>query len=133
MLRKFLGMVRRDTERPRKRPRTYKPMLEVLEGRTLLTLPTLQISAPGGVFDGSAYAAAALVAGADGNLGPSLEGVSPGLTYFAGASATGVPLADAPAAPGSIRLLHRFRAAWITTRPAHPRRSSSARPTRPCR
>ena len=44
--------------------------------------PTVHVSDAGGIFDGSAFLASALVEGATGGLGAALEGIAPLLTYL---------------------------------------------------
>jgi hypothetical protein len=55
--------------------------------------PTLALSDAGGTYNGSAFAATALVCGVVGGVdavpAPTLEGVSPSFTYYAGSSASG--------------------------------------------
>src|SRR5262249_7894569 len=63
--------------------------------------PTVQVTAAGGTYNGSPFAATATVAGLNGVPGPSLEGVAPTLTYYAGSTASGTPLAGAPVLPGT--------------------------------
>jgi hypothetical protein len=63
--------------------------------------PTVQVTAAGGTYNGSPFAATATVAGLNGVPGTSLEGVAPTLTYYAGSTASGTPLAGAPVLPGT--------------------------------
>ena len=53
-----------------------------------LAMPTVTVTAAGGTYDGSPFAASATMAGVGGSAGPSLEGVTPTLAYYAGTSAT---------------------------------------------
>ena len=57
--------------------------------------PRLSVSDAGGTYNGTAFPASASVTGVGGAPGSSLEGVSPTLTYYAGSTASGTPLAGA--------------------------------------
>lgn len=70
--------------------------------------PTVTLTTPGGTYDGTPHGATAQVAGVDGVLQASLEGVSPTITYYAGVSATGTPLAGAPVAAGTFTAVASF-------------------------
>jgi len=72
--------------------------------------PTISVTDAGGVSTGSAFPATALVKGVGpgATFGPSLEGVFPTLTYYAGLTATGTPLAGAPVNPGSYTVVANF-------------------------
>jgi sugar lactone lactonase YvrE len=74
--------------------------------------PTVSVSDAGGVFSGGPFAATATVAGViasvDNTTGPSLEGVSLTLTYYAGTTATGTPLSGAPSAAGTYTVVASF-------------------------
>ena len=71
--------------------------------------PTVSVSDSGGTFNGSAYTATATVAGVvpgvDDTPAPSLEGVTPTLTYY---DAWGNPLAGAPSAAGTYSVVASF-------------------------
>ncbi len=73
--------------------------------------PTVSVSG-GGVYDGSPMLATATVAGvvpgADAAPAPSLEEVSPTLTYYAGSLATGSQLAGAPSGAGTYTVVADF-------------------------
>lgn len=74
--------------------------------------PTVAVSDSGGVYNGQAFPATATVAGVvpgvDDSPSPSLEGVSPTLSYYAGTSASGTPLAGAPVAAGTYTVAASF-------------------------
>jgi uncharacterized repeat protein (TIGR03803 family) len=77
--------------------------------------PALTVSAAGGAYNGSAFAATATVAGVvnsgpnqDNIPSPSLEGVAPTLTYYSGTGAIGTPLAGAPTLPGTYTVFASF-------------------------
>ena len=53
--------------------------------------PSVLVSDSGGIDNGTAYPAAAAVAGLNGVLGSSLEGVSPTVSYYSGTVAAGAP------------------------------------------
>ena len=46
--------------------------------------PTINLSDPGGTYEGHGLRATATVAGVSGPAGASLEGVSPSLSYYVG-------------------------------------------------
>jgi hypothetical protein len=69
--------------------------------------PTVTVSDSGGTFDGSAFAATAIVAGISGS-GTSLENVSPTLTYYTGSNAIGTPSSTAPSAAGTYTVVATF-------------------------
>jgi hypothetical protein len=74
-------------------------------------VPTVGVSG-GGVYDGSPIRATAtvtgVVPGVDAAPAPSLEGVNPTLTYYAGSTATGTPIAGAPTAAGTYTVVADF-------------------------
>ena len=71
--------------------------------------PTLTVTDAGGTYNGSAFPATATVAGTSGPAGPSLEGVTPTLTYYTGRpSATGTPLSAAPSSAGTYTVVAKF-------------------------
>jgi hypothetical protein len=70
--------------------------------------PTVVVTDPGGSYTGSPVAATATVTGVGGAPGSSLEAVSLTLTYYAGTSATGTPLAGAPITVGTYTVLAAF-------------------------
>ena len=72
--------------------------------------PTLSVSAPGGAYDGSPYAASVTIAGSTGAApAASLEDVSPTLTYYAGTGTSGTDLgATPPSSPGTYTVVASF-------------------------
>jgi hypothetical protein len=70
---------------------------------TNLATPTLHITAAGGTYNGSAFAATATV-GVDGNFAASLDGVAPSLTYYA----AGKPQPGAPVKAGTCTVTASF-------------------------
>ena len=70
--------------------------------------PTLDVADAGGVYDGSTFPASASVAGVGGVPGTSLEGAAPVLTYYAGGTAAGTPLAGPPTAAGTYTVTAAF-------------------------
>jgi len=72
------------------------PTIDIGAYEAVQALPTVSVSDAGGVYTGLPFPATDTVAAAGGTPGGSLEGVSPTLTYYAGSSATGTPLAGAP-------------------------------------
>jgi hypothetical protein len=72
--------------------------------------PMLSVSAPGGTYDGSPFAASVAIAGSPGAApAASLENVSPTLTYYAGAGTSGTDLgATPPSAPGTYTVVASF-------------------------
>ncbi len=57
---------------------------------------------------GPPFAAEATVTGVSGPGGPSLEGVAPSLSYYAGATASGTPIGAAPSAAGTYTVAASF-------------------------
>ena len=70
--------------------------------------PTVAVVDAGGTYDGQAFGADATVAGVGGGSGPSLEGVSLAVSYYAGTTAGGTPMAGAPTAAGTYTVLASF-------------------------
>jgi hypothetical protein len=73
--------------------------------------PTIAVSAPGGTFDGSPFAASATVAGSGSSDTPavSLEDVGLILTYYAGSGTSGANLGSTPpTAPGIYTVVAEF-------------------------
>ena len=74
--------------------------------------PIIGVTDAGGTFNGQPFSATATVAGVvpgvDNTPAASLEGVTPTLTYYAGNTATGTPLAGAPASAGTYTVLAYF-------------------------
>ncbi len=70
--------------------------------------PAVVVSDAGGLANGQPFPATATVTGVSGVAATSLEGVTPSLTYYSGATASGTPLAGAPSAPGEYTVLASF-------------------------
>ncbi len=71
--------------------------------------PTVIVIDNGGTYTGSAFAATTdTVAGVGGSQQASLEGNTPGLTYYSGTSATGTALSGAPTTAGTYTVLASF-------------------------
>jgi streptogramin lyase len=74
--------------------------------------PTLSVTDTGGTYNGSAFPATATVAGVlsgvDDTPSASLEGIPLTLTYYAGATAAGSPLAGAPSAAGTYTVVATY-------------------------
>jgi hypothetical protein len=66
-------------------------------------MPTVAVSANGGVYNGQGFAVTATV-----NGGGSLEGVTPTLTWYSGTSASGTPLSSAPVNAGTYTVVASF-------------------------
>ncbi len=73
-----------------------------------VSTPTVTVSDGGGTFNGGAFTASDTVAGTSHVAGPSLEGVTPGLTYFLGTSASGTVVSGAPTTAGTYTVLASF-------------------------
>jgi Ca2+-binding RTX toxin-like protein len=75
-------------------------------------MPSLAVTDTGGIYNGQPYPATATVAGVvsgvDDTPGPSLEGVSVSLSYYAGSTAGGTPLSGAPSLAGTYTALVSF-------------------------
>jgi hypothetical protein len=71
--------------------------------------PAVTVSDPGGTSAGAPIAATTAVTGVDGTADPSLEGVAPTLTYYAGTGTSGPDLGSAaPSAAGTYTVVARF-------------------------
>jgi hypothetical protein len=70
--------------------------------------PTVTVTDAGGTYNGKAFPATAKVVAVTGTAGPSLEKIAPTLTYYAGPSASGTPLAGAPTAVGTYTVVASF-------------------------
>jgi len=74
--------------------------------------PVLTLGDAGGTFNGSPFPAAATIegvaSGVDNTPSNSLEGVGLTLTYYAGSTASGAPLSDAPSAAGTYTVVASF-------------------------
>jgi hypothetical protein len=72
------------------------------------TQPTVSVTDAGGAYNGSPHAATAQVAGTNGVLGPTLEGVAPTVLYYVGSTASGTGSATAPSTPGTYTAVATF-------------------------
>ena len=70
--------------------------------------PTIKVAESGGVYTGKAFAATATVAGVNGVYGPTLESVTPKLTYYSATANFSTPLAGAPTAVGKYVVVASF-------------------------
>jgi hypothetical protein len=70
--------------------------------------PNVHVMAAGGTYNGAPFGATATVAGISGSSAASLEGVTPTLSYYAGITASGTPLASAPTDAGIYTALAKF-------------------------
>ena len=70
--------------------------------------PTVAVTDAGGTYDGLAFGADATVGGIGGGSGPSLEGVGLTVSYYAGTTAVGMPMAGVPTAAGTYTVLASF-------------------------
>jgi hypothetical protein len=70
-------------------------------------VPTVDVAGGGGVAD-APIPVTATVAGVDATPSPSLEGVRPALTYYAGTAATGTPLGSQPTTVGTYTVVASF-------------------------
>jgi hypothetical protein len=70
--------------------------------------PVLDVNDNGGIYTGNSFPATVTVTGSNGVAGPSLEGVEPTLTYFAGATAGGIQLPGAPTTVGTYFVFASF-------------------------
>jgi hypothetical protein len=75
---------------------------------TVPATPTVSVSDAGGHYNLKPFAATATVAGVNGIVGTSLEGVTPTLKYYKGSTASGTPLAGAPTLPGTYTVKASF-------------------------
>ncbi len=71
-------------------------------------IPKVAVKDAGGTYNGHPFPATATVAALAGTAAPSLEGISPTVTYYAGTSATGSPLAGAPVGAGTYTVVATF-------------------------
>ena len=72
------------------------------------TAPTVMVSNAGGTYTGLPFPATAAVAGTDGVFGPSLEGVSPTVTYYVGSTVNNSGFPTAPTAAGTYTAVAYF-------------------------
>ncbi len=72
--------------------------------------PSVNVTDSGGTYNGSAYTATDSVAGvgSQSTASPSLESVTPSLTYYSGASVTGSGSSAAPSTAGTYTVLASF-------------------------
>jgi hypothetical protein len=73
--------------------------------------PNLSFTDPGGTYDGNPFAASVTVAGVggDNSSAGSLQGISPAITYYAGAGTSGTSLGSTPpSAPGTYTVVAAF-------------------------
>jgi hypothetical protein len=71
-------------------------------------VPMVSVSIASGHYTGAAFTATATVAGLNGSPGPSLEGVTPTLSYYTGSKASGKGSSVAPSKIGSYTVLALF-------------------------
>ncbi len=74
------------------------------------TAPTVHVTDSGGTYNSTAFSATDTVAGvgSQSTASASLEGVTPSLTYYSGASATGTALTAVPSTVGTYTVLASF-------------------------
>src|SRR5262249_44430238 len=84
----------------------FAPAREALTFSITKAAPTFNIIAPTGSYNGHAHAATGTVTGPDQSVVATLDSTS--LTYYAGLSATGTPLAGAPTAAGWDTVVGNF-------------------------
>ena len=74
--------------------------------------PSLNVTDAGGTYNGAPFPAVATVAGVvtdvDNTPAPSLEGVTPNVTYYAGSMASGPPLPEPPTFAGTYAVVANF-------------------------
>jgi hypothetical protein len=70
--------------------------------------PEVNVSASGGVYSGSPFAASASITDDNGNTGPTLEGLGLSLTYYTGTTISGAGTGTAPTAPGTYTVVGSF-------------------------
>ena len=80
----------------------------VLTRSNVQTTPTVTASDAGGTYSGSPFPATAEVAGTDGVFGPSLDGVSPTVTYYVGSTVNNNGFPTAPTAAGTYTAVASF-------------------------
>jgi hypothetical protein len=86
----------------------YKTITQTVAINVNPATPSVTVSDAGGIYNGSAFAATATVAGVNNNAGASLENVTLTLTYYTGSDTTGTPFNDAPIAPGTYTVVAFF-------------------------
>ncbi len=72
-----------------------------------VSTPTVSVTDSGGTYNGGAFTAT-IRWRAPATTGPSLEGMTPGLTYFLGTSASGTVVSGAPTSAGTYTVLASF-------------------------
>lgn len=80
----------------------------ITQGAPTLVTPTLTVSDAGGVADGSPYPATATLSAPGVAPSGSLEGVTPTLTYYIGATVSGNGTTDAPSTAGTYTVEGSF-------------------------
>jgi hypothetical protein len=70
--------------------------------------PTVSVADAGGTYNSSPFPTMATVAGVDNKPASSLEGVTLTLTYYAGSTASGTPLAGTPNSAGTYTVVAQF-------------------------
>jgi hypothetical protein len=70
--------------------------------------PTVTVTDAGGIYNGSAFAAADSVKGVSGTAGSTLEGVGLTLAYYTGSSVSGTALSGAPSTAGTYTVVATF-------------------------
>ncbi len=70
--------------------------------------PSVIVSDPTGVYNGSAFDATAVIAGVVGSPDSDLKGVTPTPEYYTGSTANGTPLAAAPVSAGTYTVVATF-------------------------
>ncbi len=83
--------------------------------------PTLNVSAPGGVYDGTPFPASVTIDGITNSPVTALEGVTPILTYYVGSSTSGMSLGStAPTDAGTYTVVASFAGStdYASTRPS---------------
>ncbi len=70
--------------------------------------PTIAVTDAGGTYNGNSYPATGTVAGVSGTPASTLEGVGLAFTYYAASTASGSPLAGAPASAGTYTVVASF-------------------------
>jgi sugar lactone lactonase YvrE len=82
--------------------------ISVAKSTSSITAPKVVALDPSGPYTGSPFTGSATVTGHSGVAATSLEGISPTLSYYAGAKASGTPLAAAPSTVGTYTVVATF-------------------------
>jgi hypothetical protein len=85
----------------------YQVRVYLVVGSGLPT-PTVTVTDANGAYTGEPYPAAVSVTGVALTGGPSLDGITPTLTYYPGTTVSGVPLAGPPVAVGTYTVLANY-------------------------